>query len=103
MTRVQNFSNCDISKISWNFFRMYPSCYKFKLNKECFNLLSDAAPECLDILTDNLSSPIDCKPYKSKIFSWLFNGSSKNTQVITNHILKAKYSRTINPSIDKYI
>ena len=80
---------------------MYPSCDKFKLNEECFNLLSDAALECLDILTDNLSSPIDFTPYKSKISSWLFNGSSRNTKVITNQILIAKYSRTINPSIDK--
>ena len=65
MTRIQNFSNRELSKISWNFFKTYPSCDKFKLNKECFNLLSDASLICLDILTDNLSSHIDFTPYKS--------------------------------------
>ena len=101
MNRIQNFSNRNVNKISWNFFRTYPSCDKFKLNKECFNLLSDAALECLDILTDNLSSPINFTTYKSKISSWLFNGSSRNTKVITNQIHIAKYARIINPSIDK--
>ena len=101
MTRIQNFSNRDVSKVSWNFFRTYPSCDESKLNKECFNLLSDAALECLDILTDNLSSPIGFAPYKSNISSWLFSGSSRNTKVITNQILIAKYARTINPSINK--
>ena len=101
MTRIQNFSNRAVSKISWDFFRTYPICDKFKLNEECFNLLSDAALDCLDTLTDNLSSPIDFTPYKSKISSWLFNGSSRNTKVITNQILIAKYARITNPSIDK--
>ena len=101
MTRVQNFSNRNVSKISWNFFRTYPSCDKFDLNEECFNLLSDAALECLDILTDNLSSPIDFTPHKSKISSWLFSGSFRNTKVKTNQILIAKYARTMNTSIEK--
>ena len=101
MTRIQNFSNRAVSKISWDFFRTYPICDKLKLNEECFNLLSDAALDCLDTLTDNLSSPIDFTPYKSKISSWLFNGSSRNTKVITNQILIAKYARITNPSIDK--
>ena len=101
MTRIQNFSNREVNKISWDFFKNHPSCDRFKLNKDCFNLLSEAALTCLDILTDNLSSPIDFTPYKSKIASWLFNGSARNTKVITNQILIAKHARISNPSIDK--
>ena len=93
MTRIKNFSNSKVTKTSWDF-KNHPSCDRFKLNEDCFNLLSDAA------LTDNLSSPIDFTPYKSKIASWLFNGSARNTKVITNQILIAKYARMRNPSIE---
>jgi hypothetical protein len=100
MIKIQNFSNREVTKTSWDFFENNPICDRFKLNEDCFNLLSDTALTCLDILTDNLSSPIDFTPYKSKIASWLFNGSARNTKVITNQILIAKYARLRNPSIE---
>ena len=75
-------------------------CDKFRLDEDCFNLLSDTAISCLDILTDNSSSPIDFTPHKSKIASWLFNGAARNTKVITNQILIARYAKLTNPSIE---
>ena len=65
------------------------------------NLTKIASIYSLDILNDNLASPIDFTPYKLKIASWLFNGSARNTKVITNQILIAKYARITNPSINK--
>ena len=50
---------------------------------------------------ENFPQPIDFTSYKSHITSWLCNGSSRNTKVITNQILLAKYSRIDNPAIEK--
>ena len=101
MANIQNFSNQNITRVSWSDFSRDARCSNFSLNNEIFNLLSDAAITCLDTLTENLPLPIDFTHYKSHIISWLCNGTQRNTKVITNQLLIAKYSRIDNPIIEK--
>ena len=101
MSRIKNFSNQSTTRLSWQEFRKDPRCSDFRLDNHCFNLLSDAAIECLDTLMENIPQPIHFTLYKSHITSWLSNGLSRNTKVITNQILLAKYSRINNPAIEK--
>ena len=79
LSKIQNLSSQTTTRLSWQEFKKDPRCWMFRLDNNCFNLLSDATIESLDTLMENIPQPIDVTSYKSHITSWLRNGSSQNT------------------------
>ena len=87
--------------IRWNDFKCDKHCSKFNLKEQQFDLISNAALQCTELISENITTPAQFNFTKSHLPSWLTNGFSKNTKVITNQILISKYSKSPNSAIEK--
>ena len=81
--------------IRWEDFKLDKRCSKFKLEEQQFDLISNAALQCTEIISAQFNF------IKSLLPSWLNNGFSRNTKVVTNQILISKYSKSVNSAIKK--
>ena len=99
--RIINFVKKDLVCIKWEDFKLDKRCSKFNLCQEQFDLLSNAALHCTEIISENINAPVQFTFIKSTLPNWLTNGFSRNTKVITNQILTSKYSNSKNSAIEK--
>ena len=73
---------------------------KFDLEIQQFDLISNAALQCTEIISENTSVPAQFNFTKSHLPSRLTNGFYRNTKFITNQILISKYSKSPNSAIE---
>ena len=100
-SRIINFIKKNNVCTSWDDFKLDKRCSTFNLKEQQFDLISNAALQCAELISENITTPAQFNFTKSHLPSWLTNGFSKNTKVITNQILISKYSKAPNSAIEK--
>ena len=98
-SRIINFIKKNNVCISWDDFNCDKRCSTFNLKEQHFDLISNAAIQCTELISENITTPAQFNFIKSHLPSWLTNGFSKNINVITNQILISKYSKAPNSAI----